>query len=298
MKHMSEVSFEKVEYRHGTSFSVIDYRNPYFSAPLHLHPEYELILIEEGGGLAFVGDSVRKMQPGDFMLIGRNLPHLWLSSDPYYEPDTQLVSHSVYTQFGTNIFPADMRGIPELDEVFRILDDSQRGLIFYGQECEELKEDFRQLVSATGYMKWMGLYSLLYRLATQSKCFSLTSDYYQNLDLENCDAYVLRSYEYINQNYQKDVSLSKLAAHVGMTESALCRHFKRFTGKTLFEYLTELRISYAAKLLMNRNISINQVAYNCGYRTISHFNRQFKQVIGKTPREYVKSMAKRMATRI
>ena len=79
-----EATFEKVEKRKGTSFSVVSYTNPYFAAPLHIHPEYELILIEEGKGLSFVGDSIQELSPGDFMLIGKNLPHLWLSADEYY----------------------------------------------------------------------------------------------------------------------------------------------------------------------------------------------------------------------
>lgn len=69
-----EATFEKVEKRKGTSFSVVSYTNPYFAAPLHIHPEYELILIEEGKGLSFVGDSIQDLSPGDFMLIGKNLP--------------------------------------------------------------------------------------------------------------------------------------------------------------------------------------------------------------------------------
>lgn len=98
-----KTTIEKVERKHGSSFSVIAYTNPYFAAPLHIHPEYELILIEEGGGLNFVGDSIRKMQVGDFMFIGSNLPHLWLSSDEYYEAGTTLKSRSIYTQFNVDI---------------------------------------------------------------------------------------------------------------------------------------------------------------------------------------------------
>lgn len=82
---MNTVSFENVVKPVNSSFCAVSYHNAYFAAPLHIHPEYELILIEKGVGLTFVGDTVRKMSPGDFMLIGKNLPHLWLSADEYYE---------------------------------------------------------------------------------------------------------------------------------------------------------------------------------------------------------------------
>ena len=92
----------------------------------------------------------------------------------------------------------------------------------------------------------------------------------------------------MNKNYQENISLEDIARHVGMNASALCRYYKKNTGKTLFSYLSELRISYAVKLLMNKNIAISQIAYDCGYNNLSHFNRQFKGITGKTPSEYCK----------
>lgn len=93
---------------------------------------------------------------------------------------------------------------------------------------------------------------------------------------------------YINRHYQEELNLEDIANFVGMNPSALCRYYKRHTGKKMFEYLSGLRISYAMKLLMNRNINISQVAYDCGYNSLSHFNRQFKEITGYTPTEYIK----------
>ena len=291
MKNMNDVSFEKVERSDSSSFSVIAYSNPFFAAPLHIHPEYELILIEEGDGLTFVGDSIRKMMPGDFMLIGQNLPHLWLSADPFYEKDSQLISRSVYTQFGAGIFPADLHSVPELEEIHKILIRSQKGLLFYGDRVDSLKEDFRKLVTANGYDKWIGFIQLLFHLATECECQHLTSERFENYNTQKQDGIINKAHEYMNKNYPNDISLEDIANHSGMNSSALCRYYKKHTGKTIFEYLSELRISYAVKLLMNKNITISQVAYDCGYNSLSHFNHQFKCIIGQTPSEYCKKLA-------
>ncbi|WP_270712518.1 helix-turn-helix domain-containing protein [Phocaeicola coprophilus] len=95
---------------------------------------------------------------------------------------------------------------------------------------------------------------------------------------------------FINKNYQNNIALEDIACNVGMNPSALCRYYKKHTGKRMFEYLTELRISYATKLLINKNINISQVAYDCGYNSLSHFNHQFKQVTGYTPSEYAQKL--------
>ena len=287
---MNDVSFEKVEKNNNFSFSVIAYSNPFFAAPLHIHPEYELILIEEGGGLIFVGDSVHKMSPGNFMLIGKNLPHLWLSSDPYYEKNSPLISRSVYTQFCSSIFPPDLHLIPELEEIHKILLQSQRGLTFYGDRLEALKEDFRNLVSEDGYKKWVGFYQLLFNLATECQYQFLTSEGFEDHNMTRQDNIINKAHDYMNKNYSNDISLEDIANYSGMNSSALCRYYKKRTGKTMFEYLSELRISYAVKLLANRNITISQVAYDCGYNSLSHFNHQFKGITGRTPSEYCKKL--------
>lgn len=287
-----EATIEKIERKKGTSFSVIAYTNAYFTAPLHIHPEFELILIEEGRGLSFVGDSIRKLAPGDFMLIGKNLPHLWLSADEYYYKDTKLVSRSVYTQFGKDIFPANLYEIPEMEDIYTLLKKSEKGLYFEGGRIEEMKERFRSLVHAEGFEKLNGLYTLLYLLGTECDYQVLTSDKFINKNDSTTDTIINKIHSFINQNYQNDLSLEDIANHIGMNPSALCRYYKKHTGRRIFEYLTELRISYAVKLLLNKSINIGQVAYDCGYNSLSHFNHQFKQITGYTPSEYVKYILK------
>lgn len=285
-----KTTFERVEKQHGSSFSVIAYSHPYFTAPLHIHPEYELILIEEGRGRSFVGDAVRQMEAGDFMLIGSNLPHLWLSDDEYYEDGTHLRSRSVYTQFDINIFPGNLFNIPELSAVYSLLKASERGLLFKGEQLELCKEEFRKLVRLEGFEKWHRFCRLLHVLSTQCQHEQLTSDTYMPERNYDEDKVISKVHLFINQHYQEEMSLERIASFVGMNPSALCRYYKRHTGRKIFEYLSELRISYAIKLLSNRSINISQVAYDCGYNSLSHFNHQFKNITGHAPSDYAKQI--------
>ena len=286
---MNTVSFENVVKPVNSSFCAVSYHNAYFAAPLHIHPEYELILIEKGVGLTFVGDTVRKMSPEDFMLIGKNLPHLWLSADEYYEKNTTLVSSSVYSQFNTDIFPSEYTKIPEFDSIHLLLSKSQKGLLFTGKTQLKVQEHFRKLPSYDNFEKLVELYKILYELSKNCDYTFLASAQYRGSQaMDENDVVIKRAYNYMNKNYQENISLEDIARHVGMNASALCRYYKKNTGKTLFSYLSELRISYAVKLLMNKNIAISQIAYDCGYNNLSHFNRQFKGITGKTPSEYCK----------
>lgn len=285
---MNAVSFENVVKPVDSSFCAVSYRNAYFAAPLHIHPEYELILIEKGIGLTFVGDTVRKMSPGDFMLIGKNLPHLWLSADEYYEKDTTLISGSVYSQFNTDIFPSEYNKIPEFDSIRLLLNKSQKGLLFTGEAQLKVQEAFKKLPFYDSFEKLIELYKILYELSKHCDYAFLSSAQYRSQAMDENDVVIKRALYYMNKNYQENICLEDIARYVGMNSSALCRYYKKNTGKTLFGYLSELRISYAVKLLMNKNIAISQVAYDCGYNNLSHFNRQFKEITGKTPSEYCK----------
>lgn len=287
---MKEIAIENIKKEIGNSFSIITYSNSYFAAPLHIHPEYELILIEEGTGLRFVGDSVHKMLPGNFMLIGSNLPHLWLSADEYYAPNTPLISRSIYTQFSASIFPQDLHNIPELANINSILIESKRGIIFNGENLNQLKNKFRLLCQSNGFEKIQGLYTLLQELATKCNYEYLTTNQFKNNNEISNNPIITKVHTFINTNYQSNISLEDIALNVGMNASALCRYYKKNTGKKIFEYLSELRISYAAKLLTNHNITVSQVAYDCGYNSLSHFNHQFKDLTGYSPSEYAKKI--------
>lgn len=282
---MEPISIEKVERSSYSSFKAVRFEHAYFTAPMHIHPEYELILFEEGNGHAFVGDRVYQLWPGDFLLIGSNLPHLWLSADKYYDPDTKLLSASVYAQFTKNIFPPQEWNLEEFHSIWRLLEESQSGLAFSGPNIPFIQYRFRSLPSLVGMERLTMLYRILLELSGCPRRYLASPDYVQQPIYED-DLIVQRANYFMNTHYQENITLEDIADYAGMNPSALCRYYKKRTGKRLFEYITEMRISYATKLLAYRHKQITEVAYDCGYNNVSNFNRQFKRIVGQTPREY------------
>lgn len=276
----------------NTSFVLTHYVNPYFEAPFHFHPEYELILIEEGEGVSYVGDSVRKMNPGDFMLIGSNLAHLWLSDDRYYMPGCAEKSHSIYAQFSPSVLPGNMSAIPELQQIDRLLRDSSRGLIFTGGNLERLSQQFRDAVEHQGFRRWSSLLALLDDLSTGADCLYLTTSTYDITTNTWSDKIVECINQYIAVNYCQDVTLTELCNLVHMNQSSLCRYYKRVTGRRIFDYLAQTRIEYSLKLLRSTSYSVSQIALECGYNSPSHFYHQFKSITGYSPTEYVDNVLK------
>lgn len=276
----------------NNSFVLTPYCNAYFEAPFHFHPEYELILIEEGEGVSYVGDSARKLRPGDFMLIGSNLAHLWLSDDKYYIPGTTEVSRSIYAQFGPNVLPANLDSIPELHNIYRLLLASSRGLIFTGSNVDRLAQEFRDIVPLEGFRKWSSLLSLLDNLSANADYQYLTTSTYDVKTNTWSDKVVERVNQYIAVNYCQEVTLSELCDLVHMNPSSLCRYYKRVTKRKIFDYLAQTRIEYSLKLLRSTNYSISQIALECGYNSPSHFYHQFKDITGYAPTDYVENLLK------
>lgn len=275
------------------SFVLTHYVNPYFEAPFHFHPEYELILIEEGEGVRYVGDSVSRMEPGDFMLIGPNLPHLWLSEERYYLPECKERSRSVYAQFSSSLLPENLSAIPELRGIYNLLRESRRGLIFTGENLGRLSQEFRDAVECHGFSRWSSFLTLLDNLGRNADYRFLTSDEYDVTANTWEDKVVERINQYIAVKYCQDVTLDDLCGLVHMNKSSLCRYYRRVTGRRIFDYLAQTRINYALKLLRSTSYSISRIALECGYNSPSHFYHQFKDITGHAPTEYAGTVLRR-----
>ena len=271
----------------GSSFTKKNFIFKHFPPDWHYHPEYELVAITEGVGKRFVGNGVSEFSPGDIAFIGSNVPHFHLSDRVYYE-NNDLYCCSEVIQFNQNIFPADFRTMPEFGPIVRLLDESSRGLLFHNDEVlERIRTRLSDFERLDGLKRLMELYRILGMLS-QTPDFSYLSiaevDYNRVKDLHNLPVY--RAYQYLANNFKEPVTLRQVAGYAGQNPTALCRNFKQSTGRSIFNCLLEIRIDFAYKLLVNSDFSIIQVAYESGFRNISHFNHKFKEMSGLSPLEY------------
>ena len=282
---MKQVEFEKVMPDDESSFKAAIFDYKYFTSPLHFHPEFEVVLIEQGDGLCFCGDYVGKFSAGDIGIFGKNLPHFYLSDNRYYKEDCNEKCKSIYIQFREEVLPSDFKQMPGFKAIYHLLLAAERGISCKSNGNVKLVELIRSLPKTKGFEKMLRLYTMLNILSELSGHTILASYNFKNNDISQ-DVVYQKVILYINNHFQREITLDELADVACMNRSALCRRFKKIAGKTIFEFLIEFRIAYARKLIANTDFNISTIAYDCGFNNIAHFNSLFKIYTNHTPKSY------------
>ncbi|ARA94324.1 hypothetical protein AWN76_014955 [Rhodothermaceae bacterium RA] len=270
---------------------VRDLRDPYFDPHWHFHPEYQLFVVLEGTGTRFVGDQVERFGPGDLVLTGPNLPHVWRSDEAYFARDSDLMTHGIVVYFRDDLLADPVLETQEGIMIKHLLDRSAHGLAFTGPTRDQVIPLLRALVQAEGFARMLGLLQILHTLALSDDVQVLSREGL-GVALTSTDGERMeRVLSYVMGRFTEPLRLADVAAVASMTPTAFCRYFKERTNKTLTQFIAELRIGYACKLLVEEDLSISQVSFECGYRTLSNFNRQFKAISGLTPSDYRRKYA-------
>jgi AraC-like DNA-binding protein len=250
---------------------------PLLSQAWHYHPEIEICFTNEGYGKRFVGNQISDYFVGDLVLFGSNLPHGFT---------TDMKSNQVVIQMTEDFLGKEFLNKPELYGIKSLIKKSSRGLEFGAATKMEAAKVIKKLMTSNGFKKLIYLFELLEVLATANDVRPICSEEYSlNFDA----AYLNRLkivYDHIILNFQKKVSVKEAADLINLTESAFYKFIKKHTKKTYTEIINEFRINHASKLLMNTDMTIAEVCYDCGYNNISYFNRKFKSIMGLTPSEF------------
>jgi AraC-like DNA-binding protein len=283
------------------SFLVRDLIEPHFDPNWHFHPHYQLFLVEEGTGTRFIGDSIRPFGPGDLVMLGPDLPHLWRSDKSYFDHNPDLRTRGLVLYFTDDCLGADFFDRPEMGQLRHFLTDSRRGLSWSGTTHTKAIDSLRSLVAQpANFHRVLSFLTLLDELAHAPDVEFITSASYANPmrpadaneNSASSQAYrrMQAVHTYVLTHFQETIKLDAVADIAGLTPSAFCRYFKTRTNKTFVDFVSEVRIGHACKLLTNSELPISQVGYESGFKTLSNFNRQFRDVTGQTPTQYVKSL--------
>ena len=278
--------FEKVAITEQSSLLVRRFKLPYFDAPWHFHPEYELTYIAAGYGRRFVGDSIESFQEGDLVLIGPNMPHFWRSDDDFYGDARPHPVESIVIQFPTGFEQRGLVALPEAEPIRQLLDRARYGLRFSPAASRQVAGDMSRLVTRSGFDQLLAFLDILNQLTRDPAAELLASEGYQLAPSEAETERMKRVLEYVLANFKEDIRIEQIASVAGMAPAAFCRYFRKRTSKSFVEYLNELRVSHARKLLTKGDASVGQVGLECGFNNISHFHRLFKQHTGLTPLNY------------
>lgn len=248
-----------------------------FYDKLHQHDEIQISYIEKGNGTLLVGNSFTNYYTGNVFVIGSNVPHAFKSDTSKNETSKMLTLFFTKESFGTSFFKLE-----EFEEIESFFVNSLHGFQVISQ-LTEIKEIFNKLKKATKLERFIILIALL-KLLSESD-INLLSNYTYAKKLSDSEGKRMRKvFDYTLKNADQKISLDEIASVANMTKNAFCKFFKKRTNKTYINYLTELRIENACKILKsNKDMAIVDVAFKAGFYNISNFNRRFKELKKMTP---------------
>lgn len=278
-----KAAYEDIDSKKGdASFLAYELNVPYFPFKWHYHPEYELTLIVKGSGKRMVGDSHMNFEAGDLVLIGPDMPHTWVSDDQRKRNR----SSAIVIQFSEQFIESLLQPV-ELAAISRLLTDSADGLFFTQQSTKKIRDQVQALPSKQGVEKITALLIILDQLAAQRKS-RLASPYYTGVKGKENEHRLNKVCRYLQKHASEKLSVNNAASLIHLSDSAFCKFFKRATGKTFSDYLNEIRIGLACQQLTESDKPVAGIAYECGFESLTYFNRVFLRKKGVTPRVFRK----------
>jgi AraC-like DNA-binding protein len=284
--------FQKLTAEPEEGFAFKTLRAKGFNCPWHVHPEYELILVLQSDGYRVVGDNIASLSAGDLVFVGPGLPHIWQNESRAGEGPGV---HALLIQFEQRFLGDGLLRLPAFEPVRRLLESAARGLHVTGPTRDAVSALMLQMAASTGLRRVIQFLELLGLLANSPDCHPIASATFavesSLFDQERMN----QVFQFLNSHLGQAIRLSEAARMVGLSEGAFSRFFRLHTGKTFPEFLNELRISRACRLLIEDERNITEVAYGCGFTNLSNFNRQFLRLKGVSPREFRKQMRQKLA---
>ena len=265
-----------------SSFHAFRYQVPYFQFKWHYHPEFELTYIVKGNGYRIVGNSYEPFNDGDLVLLGSNLPHTWSG-----KADGDVNSDAIVIQFSSEFISPFL----ELNEsllIKKMLESSLRGINF--EPDEQLVTKIIEITETNGVDRILKLISIL-DILSKKQIKLIAPNTFHNVVSKKSEVRINKVCLFIQNNFQNKIYLKEVADLIYLTESNFCKFFKKATGKTYSDYVNEIRINEASRLLIQSDKTISQISFECGFETLSYFNRVFLNKKGITPSVYRKSSA-------
>ncbi|SEL84276.1 AraC family transcriptional regulator [Parapedobacter koreensis] len=268
-------------------FQLMKVCEPHFFPALHFHPECEIMLVLKGTGIRFVGDSMERFQAGDLVFYGRDIPHFYQNDRSFYQPVSASAAQAIVVYFKEDFLGKEFWELPKNVQLKKLFTNSKRGIKFTGKSKIELERQIKRLDDHKDSLaKLIDLLSILQAMAN-SKEYELLSSRGFVLPVEEDECKRMNDvYQYIINRYVHNPSLEEVSAIANMSPSAFCRYFKQHSNKTYTQFLNEIKIGNACKLLMDNKLPISQICFEVGFNNFTHFNGQFRRIIGVTPSQY------------
>lgn len=264
---------------------------PVFSTEFHFHVECQMTLVLESSGYKIIGDCIENFEAGELTFLGSDIPHVWHNDlkSAALLPDQQH-ARSIILFLNPHKLVECLSGFYITAALEDFLKISKRGLKFFGKSRIELTNILIRMKEEEGLKKTISLLQLMDLVCNTAEYSLLASAGYINTYNGKENGRIDKIFKFLFSNFSREISLDEIASEANMNKQAFCRFFKARTQKTLIEFINEIRIGHAIKLMSTEDQSISAIAYQCGYNSLSHFNKYFKTITGKTPSEYRRKM--------
>ncbi|MEN9743112.1 MAG: hypothetical protein RLZZ65_917 [Bacteroidota bacterium] len=261
----------------GSSFYKARLKVASFEFKWHYHPEYELTYIVKGNGYRIVGNSHEHFGAGDLVLLGSNLPHTW-----HGKAEEATLAEAIVIQFSKAMI-APFLVLSEAKPLNELLEAANRGLYFKADPA--LVQALIKLVESQKFESVLQLLSVLNTLTAKTYT-TLASDTFQNVSSKTFELRINKVCTHLQKHFAEPITLTQIAELVHMSESNFCKFFKKATGSTFSAYLNDLRINEACRFLLATEENVSKIAHNCGFDSLSYFNRVFLKKMNATPSEF------------
>lgn len=271
-----KIQLEKIQTKSDSSFHLM--LNPRLNDFFfwHFHPEYELVYIEGANGKRHVGAHISRYEGNDLVFIGSNIPHL------NFDYGVKTEYQKIVLHIQPNFLGEAFTNTPELAAIQRFFEKSSHGIAISGKTKEIVGESLKKLATLPSFEQFLEILRLLQILANSTEIVLLHDSPVKNQYNKKMQERLKGLYKFIDENYQRKIEIAEVAEFAQMTEAAFCRYFKKITRLTFTDFLNHYRINQAKRLLLlDKNIT--EVCYECGYESLSYFNRTFKKITNQNP---------------
>lgn len=274
-----KVEYEKISPDTGSSFRLIHWKSENDRYFWHYHPEYEIVFVRKGSGKLHIGEHLKNYEEGELVFIGPDLPHTGFGYGVIGEHE------EIVVQLRKDFLGEEFMQKPELQHIRKLFERAKQGLSFQGKPRKIVAAKLQKMLTFSHFERLVELLNIFDILATTTE-FSVLNAADKRFDFNHKDEdRINKVYEYVEQNYQKNIDIRAVADLANLTIPSFCRYFKKISHTTYTDFVNEYRINQACRLLFE-NKPIADICFEVGFNNISHFNKTFKQLKGVSPREY------------
>lgn len=280
-------SLKKVDFGRDEIFGILKVNDPYFYPLWHYHPQCEIMLIKEGAGNRYVGDSFSPFSKGEIILLGPNIPHVFRSDPEYFVNGSKKKVKAIVLYWNYKLSKNDLFNLNEFAPIRELFQQTERGLLIKEISKKTVVRLLNRVVNKVGIDQIIEFISLLHFVATKAEYEPLSSLGFSAIIDEEEVNKLNKVFDYLLKNFSRGITLQEIADISNMSPTTFCRYFKKITNKTFITFLNEIRVGHASKLLIeNKNKNISQICFESGFNNLTNFYIQFHKLKNLSPMEF------------